>query len=245
VLVPTTLTAPEFPYTFGFIPAGVGSTAVRQWLLAWPERTTATALVFGDALTISVSAHQSIHGNAGEDAVDSAVTVNGEPATLWTNPGGPSASLVWQQDGLYFIAGTDGTVSPDDLVRFADSMASGSTPGTAATPIDAITGVGLPPGYAVYEWNESGVCARPEQGDAGRLCLTILAEAYSVPHLEDFTIDGQPAYTQELSPGAPTLVVERADGLLVMVGYGSDAPDPATPTTEDLVAIYRSITFEQ
>jgi RNA polymerase sigma-70 factor (sigma-E family) len=235
-LAPTALVGPAFPYAFGYLPPGLEPGYVGQQLLMDQPRVMGTYLRFGEALSIAVGADASIQGDAGETDVASTVIVNGEPATLWTTPGTPGAALDWQRDGLWFIAGTDGTVSVEDLVRFADSMAPGSTPSAKAGPIDEVVSVALPPGYTVNLRYEDRACAQSVPAAGSSICITLLAERLVAPHNEDLTVNGDPAYTIDHA-----LIVERSDGRIVMISYDYGIG----LTTEDLIAIYRGITFEQ
>jgi RNA polymerase sigma-70 factor (sigma-E family) len=229
VLVPTALAPPEFPYALEFLPAGLQLPTVD--LVPFDPREPGIALRFGEALSISVGTTPAIQGDWGEGTVVP-VTVDGATrASL----GGSGRVLTWERDGLYFIAGTDGTLSSDDLIRVAEGLRPGNTTGTVL-PIDAITGIALPAGYVRYERSDNRACFDPPPGPLGSVCVTLRSRPPSRPDDGVFDIDGDPAYTRD----ARTLVVERADSRVVTITYDGDELDI---TTADLVAIYRSLTF--
>ncbi len=83
------------------------------------------------------------------------------------------------------------------------------------------------------------MCAVSELSpDAGDLCIELLPLRPQLPHARDLTIDGDAAYILAETVGLGPLVVERPDGRLVWVRFS----DP-TASADDLVAIYRAITF--
>jgi hypothetical protein len=123
----------------------------------------------------------------------STVTVNGEPATQWLTPG-EGIDLEWQRDGQWFLARTDGTVSADDLRRFAEGMTPGRTMNERVLPISDVTAFAVPDGFDLYSWDRFGVCAA--NGDRSvSLCVALLEEgAVSLPTTADLTINEDPAY---------------------------------------------------
>jgi RNA polymerase sigma-70 factor (sigma-E family) len=235
-LVPTALSAPQFPYSFGDIPPGLSPNLVSQYR---DDGATVTFLSFGESLAIGVREDQPKWGDWPEDAVSSPATVNGQPAVLITYPDSPSVGLTWEQDGRYFIAATDGALAIADLLSFVESMEPGSTAGGTAIT-NEIVAIGLPTGYVFSEWDEDRVCAGPaaHNVDDGQLCIELLPLRPQLPRVRDLTVDGDAAYIVAETVGLGPLVVERSDGRIVWVRFSD-----ATASTDDLVAIYRAITF--
>ncbi|HEY7226376.1 MAG TPA: SigE family RNA polymerase sigma factor [Micromonosporaceae bacterium] len=247
-MVSLSLGPPTYPYAFAFVPPGVGS----------PYITTVEGnarLHYGDGSPehdrLETGFQSSRPIVLPDTTVQSPTTINGLPATLVTsNSNRPGATIMWQQDGLWFTVFTDGTVSVDDLRRFAESMGPGSTEGTPRNdPIDVVASAIVPAGYVVYLRQIDTVCVRP--GDAPSvtegICIGVSSLDFTITHSGGFTLDGSPAYLQMLAPGGTALVVMRPDGQFVRVAppVGPDRAIDKTFTTDDLVAFYRGITFRR
>jgi hypothetical protein len=245
VLAPTELTAPVFPYTFTFVPQGLGSAYVDLWngdpILHYGTRTVGSR----DPLSIHVQDGRNA-GNPPASAVMSTVTVNGAQATQWVSPGGeggPFVDLEWPRDGRWFYASTDGTVSPAGLRRFAEGMTPGRTASQRSGTIDDVTRVEFPFGYAVHEWREDRVCARPEDAIGAPLgvCITVLSGRIrpSSPSAT-FTVDGNPAYSYQDQFEYVPLAVVRADGYTIEITFAGEGIEF---TPDELIEIYRGVTL--
>ncbi len=240
-LVPLTLTAPTFPYTFGFVPPGVGPAYVG--LSGGEVNLTYGAPVFADWVPLRVEIRTTpLEGNIREQGVRSPTTVNGEPATLFTGPAtqdGPAyTALEWQRDGSWFLAGTDQTVSAADLRRFAESMTPGTTVSAVAGLIDEIPSIGALPGAYIDGWSYGGVCIRGDHPRAA-MCMSLSEKDEAWPPKEEFLLDGDPAYLYEPYERNLWLIVQRSDGRFVTIAPAS----PPSLTKAELIAYYRGITF--
>jgi RNA polymerase sigma-70 factor (sigma-E family) len=261
-LAPTTLSAPEFPYAFSFVPPGLGTAYVGQW-------NGSPILYYGgggfnDWVPLRISARPEQNaGNAGLSAVRSTVTVNGAPATQWVSPAveggpggpGPFVELEWQRDGLWFFASTDGAISVDDLRRFAEGMVPGRTVSDVPGDIDGIASVPVPVALELDEWDRDHVCAHDATQSRG-VCIAFIAEEeQNLPPAPDLVVNGDPVYLHR-STTTPRydLIARRPDGRLIGIGIIGDIPpvgNLAAPcpsgvlcvTDDDFVAIYRGITF--
>jgi RNA polymerase sigma-70 factor (sigma-E family) len=243
-LLPTSLTAPVFPYRLTFVPPGVGSAYVT---LSMGQPT----LNFGDLteaeqgsdenLSISIRGQQN-QGDPGQTTVTTQTTVNGRPATQWVSPnpsGGKFVQLEWEQDGIWFWVETNGTVSLTDVKRVAAGLRAGTTASTRVGLAAQVTNVPLPPGYAVGTWTLDRVCAQPGgDNSVTGLCVSVSMTDWNLAHIQDLTVDGAAAYLCS-EFGGTGLVVHRPDGRFVQImpdGNGGF-------TVEDLVAIYRGLTL--
>jgi hypothetical protein len=240
-----TLTAPVFPYRLSFVPPRVGpayvTMAMGQPVLNFGDRNDDDPDSW-ENLTILVR-RQRNQGDPGQTTVTSQTTVNGHAATQWVSPsptGGSYVELEWEQDGTWFWVSTNGTVSVGDVRRVAEGLRPGTTTSTRVGLAAQIAGVAVPPGYVFGTWDVDGVCATPQAdySQAG-LCVRMSTTDWGFDHIRDLIVDGSPAYVfhHEWYDG---LVVKRPDGRFVQI------TPPAVEvgyTVEDLIAIYRGMTF--
>lgn len=237
VLVPTTLSAPTFPYTLGYVPAGLGPAFVAF------KYGMVVVAYGGDAsdgvdppLAIYVKDDQGF-GDPGEDAVRSAVTVNGSPATQWETPGW--AELEWSYDGRWFYAFGVGPIDAAELVRIAEAMTPGTSASETTGPIGEIESLLLPPGYALTKWHLNKLCAAPGSDPGSEVCITVSPDDPGLPRVQELTIDGAPAYVSERT--YRSLVVQRSADSFVHIEWGSYGF--RSLTVDELVTLYRGIEF--
>jgi len=245
-LVPTALTAPEFPYALGYLPQDAGPGYVSsvegdRVLYFGAERAQ-----LANSLNIEMYAEQQPVPDFLDPHQESATTVNGSPARQWVtlpgdNPTIADNLLEWQQDGRWLYV-RSGRFDIDELHRVADGMRAGRTTSTAAGPIDAVSRMSLPAGYGVASWDRDEVCAVPAAAAQSTfLCISLLTPDVVLPtNMNEFTLDGDRARAGG-GPTGSSLFVERSDGRVVDLVQRTDG---VPFTTGDLVAIYRSIVFE-
>jgi len=239
VLVPTALSAPTYPYTLGYVPAGLGPAfvALRYNMLVVAYGGDGSEGADDTPLAIYMAAERGF-GDPGEGTVESSVTVNGAPATLWEVPGG-LAELEWSRDGRWFYAFGMDPIDGEELVRIAEAMTPGTLASETTGPTAEIESLLLPSGYAVSRWNLNNLCAAPTSDPGAEVCITISAVDPGLPRAQELTVDGAPAYVSERM--YRSLVVQRSANSFVHIEWGSYGF--RSLTVDELVTVYRGIVF--
>ena len=213
------LTPPSFPFTPGWLPAGLGAAEV--------EKLGPNVLLSYDTLTVEVGPETGGWDAEGEDR---AATVRGRPATIRTvaadvyegmRPGDQYVGIRWKlTDGRWVQLVSSGPATERDVVRFADDLRARPLPGSPSRFGIAAA----PPGLVPQRLGPDQVCLAPpaavtdREGSRG-ICLGTGTASEGDEPLEGeerVTVGGRAATLEQLSDG-PELTVPLEAGRTFIV----------------------------
>jgi hypothetical protein len=176
-------------------------------------------------------------------------TVNGIPATLLTRPATAEdaafVGLTWPQDGQWIAAESlTGAVDAAEMVRFAESITTGTTATVVSGTTAEVASVLVPEGFAIMRWDDYAVCYFPPaltRPPYNGLCIWIWPPGTYVVFDNmrgtPLTVDGFPAEATD-----DELAVQLPDGHIVNIVL-SDDTGTMHFTLDEFIAMFRGVTF--